>query len=222
MTNGRHGSTSEPNAPSASPSDPGSHYAGSDSGVSSGGSSNSSSTTASTPSTAAAVAAAASAAAAAATLKCTICQERLEDTHFVQCPSISHHKFCFPCSRDSIKQQGAGSEVRYHNIILIIRVILSLLIRFGIILCHTGLLSQRREMPAGRVQRTLGFYAGRNRYDFGRRNEQAANERAGNLNYSYLKKTPLPTHNQIFCSLYFFLISPYFFSISEMVFLVVF
>src|SRR5687768_1376238 len=40
------------------------------------------------------------------TLKCTICQERLEDTHFVQCPSISHHKFCFPCSRESIKRQG--------------------------------------------------------------------------------------------------------------------
>ncbi|XP_066908893.1 interferon regulatory factor 2-binding protein 2-like [Halyomorpha halys] len=46
-----------------------------------------------------------------ATLKCTICQERLEDTHFVQCPSVPHHKFCFPCSRDSIKRQGAGSEV---------------------------------------------------------------------------------------------------------------
>lgn len=39
------------------------------------------------------------------TLKCTICQERLEDTHFVQCPSVNHHKFCFPCSRDSIKRQ---------------------------------------------------------------------------------------------------------------------
>lgn len=39
------------------------------------------------------------------TLKCTICQERLEDTHFVQCPSVSHHKFCFPCSRESIKRQ---------------------------------------------------------------------------------------------------------------------
>ncbi|CAG9819836.1 unnamed protein product [Phaedon cochleariae] len=49
--------------------------------------------------------------AAAATLKCTLCQERLEDTHFVQCPSVPHHKFCFPCSRGSIKRQGAGSEV---------------------------------------------------------------------------------------------------------------
>jgi len=44
-------------------------------------------------------------------LKCTLCQERLEDTHFVQCPSVSDHKFCFPCSRNSIKVQGAGSEV---------------------------------------------------------------------------------------------------------------
>ncbi|KAF7280993.1 protein interacting with Ttk69 and Sin3A [Rhynchophorus ferrugineus] len=49
--------------------------------------------------------------AATATLKCTLCQERLEDTHFVQCPSVPHHKFCFPCSRESIKRQGAGSEV---------------------------------------------------------------------------------------------------------------
>ncbi|CAH1957207.1 unnamed protein product [Acanthoscelides obtectus] len=56
-------------------------------------------------------AAQAAAAAAAATLKCTLCQERLEDTHFVQCPSVPHHKFCFPCSRESIKRQGAGSEV---------------------------------------------------------------------------------------------------------------
>ncbi|XP_043221313.1 interferon regulatory factor 2-binding protein 2-A-like isoform X3 [Amphibalanus amphitrite] len=46
-----------------------------------------------------------------ALLKCTLCQERLEDTHFVQCPSKNHHKFCFPCSRDSIKRQGVGSEV---------------------------------------------------------------------------------------------------------------
>lgn len=40
-----------------------------------------------------------------------MCQERLEDTHFVQCPSVGHHKFCFPCSRESIKRQGSGAEV---------------------------------------------------------------------------------------------------------------
>lgn len=49
-------------------------------------------------------------------LKCTLCQGRLEDTHFVQCPSVPHHKFCFPCSRDSIKRQGAGSEVSLSGI----------------------------------------------------------------------------------------------------------
>lgn len=43
-----------------------------------------------------------------ATLKCTLCQERLEDTHFVQCPSVNHHKFCFPCSRESIKRQNVS------------------------------------------------------------------------------------------------------------------
>uniref|UniRef100_UPI00398EB60D interferon regulatory factor 2-binding protein 2-like n=1 Tax=Pristiophorus japonicus TaxID=55135 RepID=UPI00398EB60D len=46
-----------------------------------------------------------------APLCCTICHERLEDTHFVQCPSVPSHKFCFPCSRESIKQQGATGEV---------------------------------------------------------------------------------------------------------------
>ena len=44
-------------------------------------------------------------------LCCTICHEHLEDTHFVQCPSVPSHKFCFPCSRESIKAQGATGEV---------------------------------------------------------------------------------------------------------------
>uniref|UniRef100_A0A3Q3B721 Interferon regulatory factor 2 binding protein-like n=1 Tax=Kryptolebias marmoratus TaxID=37003 RepID=A0A3Q3B721_KRYMA len=44
-------------------------------------------------------------------LSCTICHQRLEDTHFVQCPSVPDHKFCFPCSRDSIKAQGGSGEV---------------------------------------------------------------------------------------------------------------
>ncbi|KAM9386033.1 interferon regulatory factor 2-binding protein 1-like [Pholidichthys leucotaenia] len=44
-------------------------------------------------------------------LCCTICRERLEDTHFVQCPSVPHHKFCFPCTRGFIRSQGQGGEV---------------------------------------------------------------------------------------------------------------
>lgn len=45
-------------------------------------------------------------------LNCALCHGRLEDTHFVQCPSQAAHKFCFPCSRSSIKDQTArGGEV---------------------------------------------------------------------------------------------------------------
>ncbi|XP_038563901.1 interferon regulatory factor 2-binding protein 1-like [Micropterus salmoides] len=44
-------------------------------------------------------------------LCCTLCRERLEDTHFVQCPSVPHHKFCFPCTRGFIRNQGQGGEV---------------------------------------------------------------------------------------------------------------
>ncbi|MGH0151466.1 UNVERIFIED_CONTAM: hypothetical protein FKN15_045634 [Acipenser sinensis] len=44
-------------------------------------------------------------------LCCTICHMNVEDTHFVQCPSVPNHKFCFPCSRESIKAQGATGEV---------------------------------------------------------------------------------------------------------------
>ncbi|XP_037543557.1 interferon regulatory factor 2-binding protein 1 [Nematolebias whitei] len=46
-----------------------------------------------------------------AVLCCTLCRERLEDTHFVQCPSVPHHKFCFPCTRGFIRSQGPGGEV---------------------------------------------------------------------------------------------------------------
>lgn len=42
-------------------------------------------------------------------LCCTTCNERLEDTHFVQCPSVMNHKFCFPCSRNFIKDQQCKS-----------------------------------------------------------------------------------------------------------------
>ncbi|XP_067938695.1 interferon regulatory factor 2-binding protein-like B [Watersipora subatra] len=44
-------------------------------------------------------------------MKCFLCCSQLEDTHFVQCPAIGDHKFCFPCSKDSIKQQGVKSEI---------------------------------------------------------------------------------------------------------------
>lgn len=45
-------------------------------------------------------------------LNCALCRGRLEDTHFVQCPSQPAHKFCFPCSRNSIKDQTSrGGEV---------------------------------------------------------------------------------------------------------------
>uniref|UniRef100_A0A1I8BDA3 IRF-2BP1_2 domain-containing protein n=1 Tax=Meloidogyne hapla TaxID=6305 RepID=A0A1I8BDA3_MELHA len=60
---------------------------------------------------AAAVAAAAQQQQQQQTLRCTGCQERLEDTHFVQCPSVNGHKFCFPCSRKSIKRQWNSQDV---------------------------------------------------------------------------------------------------------------
>lgn len=41
--------------------------------------------------------------------------ERLEDTHFVQCPSMTTHKFCFPCSRESIRKQQQVSQSNSPN-----------------------------------------------------------------------------------------------------------
>lgn len=101
----------------------------------------------------------------APTLKCTLCQERLEDTHFVQCPSVPHHKFCFPCSRDSIKRQGAGSEVSIPDIArfdALLRDISSTILTDGFRrhVFVSGLLSERREMPAGEQPGTVGLHAG--------------------------------------------------------------
>ncbi|XP_059187995.1 interferon regulatory factor 2-binding protein 1 [Centropristis striata] len=45
------------------------------------------------------------------TLSCTLCHERLEDTHFVQCPSVPGHRFCFPCTRVYIQSRRGEGEV---------------------------------------------------------------------------------------------------------------
>ncbi|NXT94765.1 I2BP1 protein, partial [Anhinga rufa] len=52
-----------------------------------------------------------SVAAPPAALRCGLCRRRLEDTHFVQCPAVPAHRFCFPCSRRAIRARGAGAEV---------------------------------------------------------------------------------------------------------------
>ena len=46
-------------------------------------------------------------------MKCLLCCRTLEDTRFVQCPSTSSHKFCFYCSRESIKSQSDSSTDVY-------------------------------------------------------------------------------------------------------------
>lgn len=38
-------------------------------------------------------------------LNCLICCEPLDNRHFVQCPSVIYHKFCFACTKVSIQQQ---------------------------------------------------------------------------------------------------------------------
>lgn len=46
-------------------------------------------------------------------MQCLLCHRTLEDTRFVQCPSKTSHKFCFTCSRDSIKAQSSASSDIY-------------------------------------------------------------------------------------------------------------
>jgi len=43
-------------------------------------------------------------------LICNLCAVILKDSHFVQCPSVGQHKFCFPCSAYSIKKQGTNNK----------------------------------------------------------------------------------------------------------------
>lgn len=53
--------------------------------------------------------------AAAVDSVCYACLARLQEAAFVQCPSEPSHRFCFACTKDSIKQQlgvsGGGSPV---------------------------------------------------------------------------------------------------------------
>lgn len=46
-------------------------------------------------------------------MQCLLCHRTLEDTRFVQCPSQPLHKFCFSCSKDSIKTQSEASSDVY-------------------------------------------------------------------------------------------------------------
>lgn len=103
----------------------------------------------------------------APTLKCTLCQERLEDTHFVQCPSVPHHKFCFPCSRESIKRQGAGSEVGFiYFILLLISVRRAYTSKiYYSEFSFPGLLPKWRKVPVGKQPSAMGVHAGRDRDD---------------------------------------------------------
>ncbi len=44
-------------------------------------------------------------------LQCSECHHALEDTHFVQCPSVSEHRYCFPCCKNFIKKQTGEKEI---------------------------------------------------------------------------------------------------------------
>lgn len=87
-------------------------------------------------------------------LKCTNCRGKLEDTHFVQCPSNITHKFCFACCRDSIIKQGS-EVIRPGQTEGNCRAETSL----------SGFLSEWREMSAAGINRALGLHAGGDRDD---------------------------------------------------------